>query len=203
MTILSLLFRSNLSKLTDLNGIAILTFDATMSVKHDLSATLTKSQIEDGSNISDHVTKDNKKATFDIVISNTPLSYLSGLTSALTGSGQSRSAEAYDKLTKLRDNSTPFNAVFGNKIYKSAIITNISVNETVKTSGALEATITIEEPKIVTSQMVSTKAVPKTAVKNLADSKSDLGKQSTTLASTQGTTTALSLVSKFIPALAQ
>ena len=54
-------------------GVSVLNFDIIDEIQHTMSASVTKNPVEDGSDITDHVKVENKKATFNIVISDTPL----------------------------------------------------------------------------------------------------------------------------------
>jgi hypothetical protein len=54
-----------------------LELDAALSVNFDMTSSLTKSEIEDGSNIADHVTLDPKRITIDGLISDSPLTIFS------------------------------------------------------------------------------------------------------------------------------
>lgn len=47
----------------------LLEIDATPVITHERSANLSKSPIEDGSDVSDHITLDNKKVTLESLVS--------------------------------------------------------------------------------------------------------------------------------------
>ena len=195
MSILSFIFNPRLTKFTDANGVLLISFDATPSIKYEMTSSLTKSQIENGSVIADHVTHDNKKASFDVVISNTPLTY--NLISVFSGTSNSRAKDAFKFLEKLKDDSTPFNAIFNYHTYVNAILTNITVHETCIVAGALHASLTIEEAKIVSSRMVALSGTPSVTAQNITGPIQDAGKKATTPATSQNGTTASKVLSVF------
>lgn len=61
------------------SGASILRFNVLRTVTHEMKAAVTKNPIEDGSKIADHVNVENKRATFQIQISDTPLLGIVGL----------------------------------------------------------------------------------------------------------------------------
>ncbi|MCP4482079.1 MAG: hypothetical protein GY817_04670 [bacterium] len=71
--------------------------------------------------------------------------------------GEDRSALVFKILEGLRDNSVPITAIFRLRRYENAVITNFSAKESSETAGGLFANITIEEPKIVSSEVVQVK----------------------------------------------
>jgi hypothetical protein len=62
--------------------IAVLTFQIVTKLSHEMHASVTSSPVEKGSSIADHVVLDNKRATFEIVISDTPLFWISSIAGA-------------------------------------------------------------------------------------------------------------------------
>lgn len=179
-SILAMIFNTpQLVSLADADGNTIISFDATLSVDYNMSATLTKSQIETGESISDHVTLDNKKATFEIVVSNTPLNYAQIFAGLFTGANGNRARDAFSVLELLRDNAIPFNAVFEYRTFTNAIITAFDPQSKASHGGALHARITIEEAKIAETQMVEYAVVAAPATKNVAAKAQDRGKQAT------------------------
>jgi len=183
MSILSMIFTPQLAKLVNpQTNSVIISFDATPSVKYEMNATLTKSQIEDGTLVSDHVTFDNKKVSFNIVVTDAPLNYQGYLGGIFSGAvGNSRSKAAFKQLENLRDSAIPFNAVFEFRPFKNAILTNFTVDRTAKFGNSLVAQLSIEEAKIVTAQFTNVK-IPSAGATNIAASPVNQGMQGTTTA---------------------
>jgi len=68
------------------NGTSILRFHVLGQATHEMKSTLTKNPIEDGSEITDHVRVENKRATFQLQISDTPLPGIIGLPTEILSS---------------------------------------------------------------------------------------------------------------------
>jgi len=206
MAVLSLLLnRPKLARFEfPLTGVMIINFDVCKQVTHEMDAEITKSPVEDGSEIADHVALKNKRASFDIVISDTPLNTITGALGGLATSviadkirksgalalGLSRisslvlektftrAQDAFKLLEELRDRKTLISAILGFKKYENAVVTNLRVTQDLTTTGSLNASMTIEELKLVTTQTtrIPQEAVDK-SVETTATSEVNAGKQ--------------------------
>ncbi|MCP4481421.1 MAG: hypothetical protein GY817_01145 [bacterium] len=227
MDVLSVIFgKRNLSKIEyDKTGVQhFLNFDVCKQISHSLTSTITKSGVEDGGNIADHVVLNNKTATFDIIISDTPLNVIK---SAVTGMATSfiadkiktnplvslgaakiaglildksvtKSQDAFNLLEELRDQRTPIKAIIGFKSYKNAIITNLKVTQNAVNAGSLNANLTIEEITVVkTKKTLIPKELVDKSVEGTATSEADTGKQKTKTVTDKTKSVASSILSKF------
>ena len=208
MSVLSLIFKNK--KLARLEfpetGVTIINFDVCSNVTHEMDAEVTKSVIEDGSDITDHVILRNKRASFEIIISDTPLNSITsaaeGLATSLIADKIKKSGllslglarisglildktftkaqDAFNLLEELRDRRTLISAILGFKKYENAIVTNLRVTQNTGNTGSLNASLTIEEIKMVKTQTtrIPAKSVHK-SVESTATSKGNLGKQKT------------------------
>lgn len=208
MALLNLLLKTeNFSKiefpLTE--GLTVMNFDVCSEVIHDMDSSLTNNPIEDGSDITDHVNLKNKKATFDIIISDTPIGTIKSLATGLITSVISdrikkspllvlggakiaglvldrtfkRAQESFSLLEKLRDNRTLIDAILGFRKYKNAIITSLRITQNSRNIGSLNARMTIEEVKIVQTETIKvTNDNVDKSVEGSATNEVNTGKQS-------------------------
>ena len=214
MSELSLIFKNKkLARLESPNsGITIINFDVCSNVTHEMDADVTKSTVEDGSDITDHVILKNKKASFEIIISDTPLNNITstaeGQSEPLTAdkikkTGDSslgfsrisglildktftKAQDAFNLLEELRDRRALISAILGFKKYKNAVIANLRVTQNTSNTGSLNASLTIEEIRMVKTEttQIPAKKVHK-SVESSATSKKNLGKQKTKDVSTK------------------
>jgi hypothetical protein len=156
-------------------GIVALQLDALMVENLDLNAAPTRSEVEDGSIISDHVTLNPMKLTIEGVISNTPVSVKTflGKTTVLSSPVQ----DAHKKLSELYRNRTPFDFVGGLQVYKGMVLTNYNPTRNSKTGSVLQFTASMEQIRTVHSQVVP--------VEKIAPAEQKLGAKTTS----KGTTT--------------
>lgn len=142
------------------------TIDATSTITHHLNSTLSKSPIEDGSEITDHITKQNRQVTLECVVTKNPFNFFgsalstvassaikgnqvaSGLAASLGGllvRPSDRVENAWLFLNQLWENKTLFTVVAGLETYNNVVITNLTITETAKTKNAIKFTATLEQ----------------------------------------------------------
>jgi len=182
----------------------ILEIDAAIQITHEKSASATKNPVEDGSQISDHVTLENDKLTIEGMVSSSPIgifqsignlagssisqnAILSGIGGALGGtvagllqSTGDRVQNAFKFLEEIHFNRIPFKIVTGLKVYDPVILTTLTIPQNAQIGPSLRFTATFEQITIATADFVDipvTKVDP--TVENTATSKTKLGKQST------------------------
>ena len=124
-----------------------LTLDASLSESHKLTAKTTSFPIEDGSLISDHILNDPKTLTIEGFITDTPLTYLTGLRDALSnisGSG-SPSKTAFKTLTDLYEKKSKIEVTTGLQVYKNMVIESLDFPRDAKTGKALRFNIGLKQ----------------------------------------------------------
>ncbi len=118
---------------------------------YDKSSTPTKSQVEDGATISDHVTPSPDKLNIEAMVSDTPVSIIN----AIKGSFMSKpSQDAFSRLEALADSRQPFTFVGGLKVYRSMVLTKFIPMKNAKTGSALKFSATLEKVVIVQTETV-------------------------------------------------
>ena len=150
----------------------LLEIDATPVITHERSANLSKSPIEDGSEISDHITLDNKKATLECVVTKNPFNFVSSAVSSVLSSTISnpiaaglaaslgglllrdneRLENAFLFVNRLWENRIPFTVVTGLETYTNVVMTNLVISQTAKTKNALKFTAVFEQITIATTE---------------------------------------------------
>ncbi len=160
MAILDLLFSNkSLSRLewpvTD--GITIFRFDVLNNVNHQMLSEITQNEIEDGSNISDHVNIKNKKATFSIIVSDTPLRGLAGIAK---GVGTSIIA---DKIRKLSSELI----IIGGEIAAN-IAANVSENSELKSKAAFGILENLHNNKILITAILGFRRYENAIITNIS-----------------------------------
>jgi hypothetical protein len=181
---------------------AVLEIDATPSITHERVATVTKFPVEDGTNISDHMTLNNKTVSLECVITNQPSSFLRSVFSAaisshvrakldnvitnvtvpsiitLATSPNERVANSFKILNSLWENRIPFTVIAGLDVYDDIVITNLRFSESTKTKGALKFSITLEQIQVATTFTVQLQNVNlDETIKHTASEKTDIGTQ--------------------------
>jgi len=178
--------------------IGFLQLDATISESHTRTATITKNEIEDGSNVSDNVVLGNEKFEITGLISEAPFNRsdirdialqvqnvgfnaLGSLVGSISG-GVLNNAGAIAKrvtaLTQLENfwkNRYPFTVLTGLKKYENVLISEISIPVNAQDGKSLRFTVRCESVRIVQSQTVS---IPKGATTKGAAAEQTIGKQS-------------------------
>lgn len=206
MALISLFFTTNAQ-------LGVLELDCSLNENHEGTATISQSEVEDGSTINDNVVLLPRKLTLEGFVSLTPLGIaglvgsagtaLAGLAGAKTsaasnnplvksavttgvaslgglvasavggdaGAKSRQPKDVWDYLDELRVRRLPFQCVTALKIYDNMIMTSVTAPRNKDNTGGLRFTATMEQVKIVTSQVIS--------IANItgASGAADLGKQ--------------------------
>ncbi len=191
--------------------IDVLQLDASVSETHSRKSKISTNEIEDGSQINDHITLDPETLTIEGVISEAPLSLaqalanvattaaggalggkagalatagIASLSSNLLKTSQNPSVDALFKLEELWNERIPFVVVTGLKTYKNMVIESISIPRSKDIGKSLRFTVSLMQLKIVRSKTV---IVPEANLDEKAGhsaaSKANIGKQKAAAAS--------------------
>lgn len=156
-----------------LNAIASLRLDATLSENHDMKATVTSNPVEDGTEVSDHIYNSPLEVQIDGLVSNAPITRL-GLQEAT----EDRVQDAFTELERLYEARKPVTIVTGLKVYKSMVMVQLSIPRDRSTGESLRFSAQFRQIKTVKSKSVS---IPQNTVaddvKDQAQSSRDTGKQ--------------------------
>ncbi|MCP4051083.1 MAG: hypothetical protein GY730_10305 [bacterium] len=152
---------------------SILEIDATPTITHNRISSLTKSPIEDGSEITDHITLENKTVTIEGVITKNPFNFFSSATSTIfsstiqnnqrlsgiaasIGGLLSREPDRVENslifLNQIWENRIPFTIVAGLETYDNVVIKNLTITETSKTKNSIKFTATLEQVTFATTE---------------------------------------------------
>ncbi|MDR2150133.1 MAG: hypothetical protein LBO67_04830 [Spirochaetaceae bacterium] len=123
-------------------SIGSVSFDVAVSESYDFSNSLTDIQVEEGSNIVDHVTEDSDKITIQGFV---------GATS-MNGEGLGRNKNIYHALLQLKRNKQPVDVVLGLDSFSNMIITSFKVDRDVSTGANLSFTMELQKIKVVKSE---------------------------------------------------
>jgi len=173
----------------------IIACDVVTSENHQMTAEATQYEIEDGSDISDHVINRGKFLTIEGIISDDPITILdtsilertianvtpsilrSKLPFGLSGDKGKPSKDAFDKLEKIYDNKIPLIIITGLKKYDNMIMEDLNIPRTSKTIRSLSFTATFRQIRIVSTQFVTAPSVYQD-VELGAQAKKNVGTQS-------------------------
>lgn len=174
----------------------IIACDAVTSENHQMIAEATQFEIEDGSDISDHVINRGKTLTIEGIVSDDPItltqkgvlnrtlggvlpgSLKSKLSYDLGGDDGKPSKEAFDQFEFIHDNKIPVTLITGLKKYDNMIMEEFSAPRDSKTVRALRFTATFRQVNIV-STILEAAPIIKQDVNLGAQSKKNIGKQGT------------------------
>ena len=174
----------------------IIACDCVPSEIHQMSSEATQFEIEDGSDISDHVIKRGKTLTIDGIVSDDPINilqsgFLDRIVSALTptvlkskssyglsGDKGKPSKEAFDKLEEIYDRKIPVTIITGLKKYDNMIMEDVTIPRDSKTVRSLKFTATFRQVVIVSTILTAAPAVFQD-VELGAQPKKNIGKQGT------------------------
>lgn len=202
----------------------IISFDAIQREEFEYNAKITKSPIEDGSNVTDHIILENPILKLQVFITNDPIdrdtrlkgAAISGLLKSIREAGAEDAASLvydvygnpfqaddmrasiHDKLKKIMWDRRPFNVVSKHYTWKNYVISYIS--------GAFEANakmsfdINLEQIKTISSEETligkSEKPKPTKAIAEKTNPKTTMPKKDPKPASPQAKSWALSLSEK-------
>lgn len=173
----------------------IIAADVINSEEHRFSAEATKHEIEDGSEISDHIINRGKTLRLEGEISDDPITILqtgilertitgvipqtikSKLNFGLGGDKAKPSKEAFDQFEKIYDEKRPVIIITGLKKYEDMVMEDVSFPRTSETVASLKFIAFFRQINIVTTEYVT---VPNTKqdVTLGAEAKKNVGKQS-------------------------
>lgn len=125
--------------------------DATITEQHGFESTITKDEVEDGSEITDHIHNENPTLSMLCTISNTPIRFLAGIRNAVRNDGVSPVQNAWTLLKQLRDTRQPFTVVTGLETYENMAIARLGVPIDSGTGEQLRFNIDLEQVNIVSS----------------------------------------------------
>lgn len=140
------------------NGKSIgeLTLDATFSELHEYSGQVTRHPIEDGSQISDHVTLEPFTLRMECFITNTPASILGAVGGAVSGiTGDTPVSEAYAKLVEMREAREVVTVVTGLQVYSDMMIERVSIPRARGQKNSLAFSVVLVQVSIVASESVT------------------------------------------------
>lgn len=177
---------------TDVIGLEL---DAVMLESPDYTATPTRSPIESGADVTDHVNLSPEKLTIEGIVTNSPVGIFQSLRGLVS---QNASQDAFNFIMKLYEDRLPFSFVGGLKVYKDMIITSFNPPRTPQTGQALEFRMTMEQIRFVESSIIKTTKF-KEDVKHSAGAKQSLGGQTTETASEKAQTRGSSILAKWLP----
>jgi hypothetical protein len=178
MASVSVLFTRRKGPLTKFQSdLGEIVLDATISVSPDFTSTVAQHPVEDGPNISDHISLDPEKVSLEGFITDSPIRILSGVRDIFEAS-TSRVQTAYDALRELRESRRPFTLVTGFEVFEDMFFTRLSFPRDRSTGQALRFTAECQKLRIVVPKTVSIPA--ENVSEELSDqsqSRRDVGKQ--------------------------
>jgi len=141
----------------------ILQLDASLKEDHNLSSDVSQNPIEDGSLVSDNVTIKPQRLTIEGTVTDTPVQYLSAVTSGLGGIGSISNAtgvmpthiNAWFALKEAWKNKVPFDVATGLDLYRNMVIADLSVPREATIGRQLLFTAQLAQAKIVTKEATS------------------------------------------------
>lgn len=173
----------------------LLACDVVTNENHQMTAEATQYEIEDGTDISDHVINRGKFLTIEGEISDDPITIFdtsilertianvtpsilrSKLPYGLSGDAGKPSKEAFDQLEKIYDNKIPLTIITGIKKYDNMIMEDLNIPRTSKTIRSLQFTATFRQIRIISTQFVTTPNIYQD-VELGAQAKKNIGTQS-------------------------
>ena len=137
-------------------GNSFVEMDATVSLNEEFNNSISSHPVQVGADITDHVRRENNKFSIKGMISDySPgqrVKQGSFYTSAGTGDGSvipSRAQQAYEFITRMRNNAVLFTLVTQYKSYPNCVISKVSNEHKAANGGALELSIDVQQIRIV------------------------------------------------------
>jgi len=138
--------------ITDEITVILFRFDASLNEGISRSAEVTKHPVEQGADITDHVRVLPRTITIQGWVSNNPIQFAA---SQRTGPApRSIVADAYQALEQIMDAKTPVRVVTDLRNFDDMILANIDASRDKDTGQILDATITLEQIIIATTETV-------------------------------------------------
>lgn len=142
-------------------------FDASISETHSTTASIVQHPIETGGNITDHYRGNADELQMDVVVSDTPIRFLSLLrpgdptVDPERQRNGKRSIDAYERLRAFIDEASVVDIFTTLRTYKSMALESISVTRDASTGNALRASLRFKEIVIVSTETEQIKPKPR------------------------------------------
>lgn len=127
--------------------------DATVSITINRSSTITKHPVEGGSNISDHVFRNNNTIDIECLISDNVIGGVNNLDDF--GQGAGRTQRVYDMLSRMHDNRELVTVVSDLEVFRNCVINKLSTPRTEEFGSSAMLSIGLEQLQLVSSQITS------------------------------------------------
>ena len=134
--------------------------DVAVSQQHQLNGKVTSHPVEDGSQISDHVIHDPVTLTVSMEVSNhpiclDPLMLDTGFAASGSNVNNSRIANAFDTLSRIKNERRIFNFQTGLRYYQNMVIESVGVTQNAPTRDVLRFSATLKQVEIVNSETIA------------------------------------------------
>lgn len=126
-------------------------FDAVLRESHESEVSVTENPIEGGSPVHDHIILLPKRLELDIRVSDIPLDLSPSVFSTIGGR---RSVTAFEMLVNLQESREVFTVLTGLKRYPNMILKRINPVQDASTSEVLDFTASLQQVRIVNTQIV-------------------------------------------------
>lgn len=150
-------------------------FDAVVREAHESEITITENPIEGGSPAHDHATVLPKRLELEGVVSDNPLP--SGGATVFGSIGGRRSVTAFEMMVNLQESREVFTVLTGLKRYPSMMLKRIVASQDATTSEALSFTASLQQVRIVNTEIATFPPRKKGKTKRQADKKTDGGEK--------------------------
>jgi len=140
----------------EIGGVVI---DAFVSEKHSMYASVSQYPVEEGYNISDHVTQGPDGLSISAVVGPQPVKILGGVLTLTSLKNQAY--QVYEALLVLKELGEPIEVVTGLKVYNNMIIDGMNITRTKDNGQSLEFDMTFSQITIVKSQTTTIPASQK------------------------------------------
>jgi len=158
----------------------IIACDAVISESHRMTAEATQYEIEDGSDIHDHIIKRGKLLTIEGIVSDDPITILqtgmldrtiaaitpsfinSKLSYGLSEDKGKPSKEAFDQFEQIYDNKLIVTIITGLKEYNNMVMEELDISRSSKTIRSLNFTASFRQLNLVNAVFISTPATYQT-----------------------------------------
>lgn len=144
--------------------IAELDVEVAISETHESAVQVTQNPVENGVDITDHVQVLPRKLQIEGAISDTPISFLSGVRSVLSGAfnllttgdfGKSSTATAYDTLRNILNTKEIVEIATGFDLYENMIMTSLRVPRDANSGSVMRFIATFQEVVTVSSSLIA------------------------------------------------
>lgn len=133
-----------------------LEIDVTTKESHGRRSTITKHKVEEGSQVSDHIVKENQTFSIDGVVGEDSLEPTDGFTKM--------TSQLKDRLESAYNNSELLTVETSFKTYENVVLVGYSIPREVGHGDSLFVTLDFEEIRFATTKTVKVDKVPKKAI---------------------------------------